>query len=136
MRFLVDADVVSEQTKPAPNMSVVNWLLDHDVQLAISPIVLGEILLGIHSLAQGKRRTRLLDWYDFGVARIEVLDFDAATAERWAELVNRLRRNGRMMPIKDSIVAATALTHDVTVVTRNVDDFAHCGVRLFNPFDQ
>ena len=73
-------------------------------------------------------------WFDEGVRRIHCLPWDAATGLRWAELLAALRAQGKAMPIKDSMIAATALVHDLTVATRNQADFAHTGVSLVDPF--
>lgn len=134
MKFLVDADVLSESTKPSPDMRAVRWLRKHEAEIAVSPIVLGEIEYGILKLQTGRRRARLHAWFTQGVRRIAVLDFDSVTASTWAELLNRLRKQGLAMPIKDSLIAATALVHGLTVATRNMVDYQNAGVRLVNPF--
>ena len=133
MKYLVDADVLSEPTKPAPTPAIMAWLRRHDAELAVSPVVLGELQYGILLLSPGKKRERLLEWFAAGSERLNVLDFDAATAAHWAQLLARLRRKGRAMPIKDSLVAATALQHGLTVVTHNVADYRHAGVKLVHP---
>jgi toxin FitB len=133
--FLVDANVLSEPTKPAPHLRVVAWLRRHERDIAVDPIVLGEIRFGILLLPKGARRTRLEDWFEAGVSRMRCLPWDAATGLRWAELLARLRRRGEAMPIKDSLIAATALAHDLTVATRNRSDFKKAGVPVIDPFD-
>lgn len=135
MKYLVDANVLSEPTKPAPDQGVVDWLRRNESDLAIDPIVLGEVRFGILQLPAGRRRRRLEEWFDAGVARLVCLEWDAPTAMRWAALLARLRATGRAMPIKDSLVAATALTHDLTVATRNRADFEKAGVRVLDPFE-
>ena len=85
-------------------------------------------------LPRGKRRSNLEAWFDIGVRGLHCLQWDAQTGLRWAELLARLRATGRAMPIKDSLVAATALTNDLTIATRNRADFQHSGVRLLDPF--
>ena len=69
-----------------------------------------------------------------GVQRLHVLDFDTANATAWARLLARLKKKGRAMPVKDSLIAATALAHGLTVATRNTADFRHAGVPVENPF--
>ncbi len=134
MTFLVDANVLSEPTRPTPDPRVLTWLRTHELSLVVNPVVLGEIEYGILLLPTGRRRKRLEEWFAAGMDRITVLDFDRATASRWARLLADLRRRGLSMPIKDSLIAATALVHDLTVATRNTQDFAPAGVRLLNPF--
>lgn len=134
MPVLVDASVLCEPTKPAPDENVVSWLRMNERDVAVDPIILGEIRFGILLLPKGKRRTRLEQWFTKGVRIIRCLPWDANTGLRWAELVARLRSAGRAMPIKDSMIAATALQHGLTLVTRNVRDFRPSGVDLLNPF--
>ncbi len=136
MKFLVDADVLSEPTKPQPAPKVVYWLRQNERLLAVNPIVLGEIEYGILLLRAGRKRTRLQQWFTSGVHRIRVLDMDRETATAWARLLARLKRRGLAMPVKDSLIAATALAHGLTVATRNTPDYQNAGVSLINPFEQ
>ena len=134
MTYLVDANVLSEVTRPAPDARVVAWLREHEAELAVDPVIVGEIQFGILLLPKGARRARLQAWFDQGVGRLRGLAWNAASGLQWAQLLARLRRGGRAMPIKDSLIAATALTHGLTVATRNVADFKRAGVRVTNPF--
>ena len=136
MKFLVDANVLSEPTKPAPALRVVEWLRENEPEIAVNPIVLGELEYGILLLPAGRRQKRLQEWFAGGVQRLRVVDFDADCAAAWARLLAGLKRKGLAMSIKDSLIAATALAQDVAVVTRNVADFRHAGVRLVNPFEE
>ena len=134
MRYLVDANVLGEPTRPAPDAKVVEWLRRNERYIAVDPIILGEVRFGILLLPRGKKRTRLERWFDGGVQRLHCLPWEAETGLRWAELLARLRTAGRAMPIKDSLIAATALVHGLTVVTRNRADFKNAGVRIIDPF--
>ena len=134
MKFLVDANVLSEPTKPEPVRRVVNWLRKHETDLAVSPIILGEFEYGILLLPAGRRRTRLGEWFAGGIKQLNVVELDAQTASIWAKLLADLKRKGRVMPIKDSLIAATARQHRLTVATRNVGDYRHAGVSVVNPF--
>ena len=134
MTYLVDANVLSEPTKPAPHAGAVDWLRRHEHEIAVDPIILGEIRFGILLLAKGRRRTALERWFDAGVARVHCLPWEAETGLRWAALLARLRGSGLAMPIKDSLIAATAIVHGLVVATRNRDDFAKAGVEVVNPF--
>ena len=136
MTYLVDANVLSEPTKPAPDPSVITWLRHNERELAVDPIILGEIRFGILLLPRGRRSQRLQQWFQLGIARIQCLTWEAATGLRWAKLLADLRRRGQAMAIKDSLIATTALFYDLTVATRNVRDFHKAGVRTMNPFGQ
>jgi hypothetical protein len=132
--YLVDANVLSEPTRPAPDPKAVEWLRHHERDIAVDPIILGEIRFGIHLLPAGKRRRRLEKWFDDGVSRIVCVPWDAATGLRWAKLLADLRKSGQSLPVKDSLIAATALVQGFTVVTRNTHDFKKTGVKLLDPF--
>ena len=134
MTYLVDAKVLSEATKPAPDAKVVQWLRRNERELAVDPIILGEIRFGIHLLPTGKRRRRLERWFNEGVVKVVCLPWDAATGLRWAKLLADLRTSGLSIPIKDSMIAATALVHSLTLATRNARDFQRAGVKVVNPF--
>lgn len=136
MKFVVDAHVLSEPTKAAPSEACVNWLRTHERELAVDPVILGELRYGILILPNGRRRARLERWFEAGVKRLHCLAWDAACGLRWAELVAALRRSGRAMPIKDSLIATTALVHRLTVATRNRADFEKSGVKVIDPFDE
>src|SRR5215470_1206368 len=130
MKYLVDANVRSEPTKPSPDPRVVDWLRAHEADLAVDPVILGELRFGILILPKGKRRTALEQWFDTGARRLHCLSWDSETSMKWAELLARLRATGKAMPIKDSLIAATALTHGLAVATRNSADFVNAGVRI------
>jgi len=134
VRYLVDANVLSEPTRPAPDSKVIEWLRHNEREIAVDPIILGEVRFGILMLPRGRKRAKLERWFDAGVQRIHCLAWEAETGLRWAELLANLRAAGRAMPIKDSLIAATALVHDLTVVTRNRADFEKTGVGVINPF--
>ena len=134
MKYLVDANVLSEPTKPIPNPRVLQWLRVHESDIAVDPVILGELRFGILILPRGKKRSQLEHWFHSGVGRLQCLAWDADTGLKWAELLARLRRAGKAMPIKDSLIAATAAFHGLTVVTRNRADFSNAGVRVVDPF--
>jgi hypothetical protein len=132
--FLVDANVLSEATRPSPDPRAIEWLRRNERELAVDPVILGEIRFGIELLPAGARRRRLEAWFEQGVARIVCVPWDARTGLRWAGLLVALRRSGRALPIKDSLIAATALVHGFTVATRNLRDFRKTGVKVVDPF--
>jgi predicted nucleic acid-binding protein len=133
VRYLVDANVLSEATKPKPDPRVLDWLTHAERELVVDPIILGELRFGILLLPCGQRRSRLERWFNEGAARLHCVDWDADTGLRWAQLLADLRAAGTAMPLKDSLIAATALTHDLTVATLNIKDFVAAGVQLVDP---
>jgi len=134
VKYLVDANVLSEPTKASPHPDVVDWLRRNEREIAIDPIILGELRSGILLLPRGRGRATLERWFGDGVQRLLCLPWEAATGLRWGQLLAELRTTGRAMPIKDSLIAATALVHDLTVVTRNHADFEKAGVEIIDPF--
>ena len=135
MTYLVDANVLSEATKPFPDARVVEWLRKNEREIAVDPIILGEVRFGIHLLPAGKRRRRLERWFNEGLTKIVCLSWETATGLRWAKLLADLRAAGHSVPIKDSLIASTALVHGLIVVTRNVRDFKTTGLNVLNPFE-
>jgi len=133
VRFLVDANVLSEATKPEPEPRVVQWLRTNERSLLVDPVILGEVRFGIELLRPGARRRELERWFEQGVSRIHCLPWDAAVGLRWARLLAELRRRGRPMSIKDSLIAASALTHDLALATLNRRDFEPARVTLVDP---
>ncbi len=134
MSYLVDANVLSEATKPLPNAFVVEWLRQNERDLAVNPIILGELEYGILLLPASRRRERLESWFAGAVQRMRIHDFDAPCGAAWSRLLAHLKKSGSPMPIKDSLIAATALAHRLTVATRNESDFKNAGVNTVNPF--
>jgi predicted nucleic acid-binding protein len=135
VKYLVDANVLSEPTRTAPSAKVAEWLRVNEPELVLDPIILGEVRYGIHLLPAGKRRRNLQKWFDSGVARINCLSWTAIVGLQWAQLLADLRSSGQAMAVKDSMIAATALVHGLIVATRNVQDFKKTGVRIINPFE-
>jgi predicted nucleic acid-binding protein len=117
-----------------PSAQVIDWLGANERELAVAPIILGEVRFGIHLLPAGKSRRRLERWFEQGAGSLLCLPWDAVTGLPWAELLADLRRAGLAMSVKDSMIAATALVHRLTVATRNQKDFRKAGVPVFDPF--
>lgn len=128
MSFLLDTNAVSEFTKPRPNPGVIAWMeaTDED-RIFLSVVSLAELRYGIERMAAGKRRSRLEQWLQEELpARFEsrVLPVDAAVADAWGRTVSRNEAVGRPISTIDAFLAATAETHHMTLVTRNVSDFS------------
>src|SRR5215813_13129800 len=114
---------------------IPRWLTGSErTSVKSSSIILGELRFGILLLRSGRRRASLERWFDGGIQRLRCLPWEAETGLRGEQLLASLRTAGRAMPIKDSLIAATALVHDLTVVTRNRIDFENAGVRIIDPF--
>ena len=134
MTYLTDASVLSEVTRPEPDARVLDWLRRREQEIAVDPVVLGDLRFGILLLPHGFRRQQLDRWFDGVVSRVTCLPWEVSTGLRWARLLADLRAAGQTMPVKDSLIAATALAHGLTVVTRQVRDFAKAGVPVLDPF--
>ena len=134
MTYLVDANVLSEPTKPMPNNKVIDWLTANEGNLVVDSIIVGELYVGILALPRGSKRTQLEQWFGDVVQTIDCLPWDATISRRWAKLVVDLKRKGDKLPLLDSMIAATALQHDLTVVTRNTRDFNKTNAQVLNPF--
>jgi predicted nucleic acid-binding protein len=134
--YLVDTNVFSEPAKPRPDGGVVTWLREHESELYVSTISIGEIRRGIERLPEGGRRQKLQLWLrslcDCMAGRI--LSFNTSTAHVWGQLKAQWDKEGIVVPSLDSQIAATAHRHGLTVVTRNTGDFTRTGVRVVNPF--
>ena len=137
--FLLDTNIPSEMTRPRPQPSVIGWLDDaDDGQLYFSVVSLGEILKGVTLVSESKRRRQLQQWLDETLRpwfEGRILPVNQPIAERWGVLAGQCQMKGRPLKVGDGLIAATALEHDLTVVTRNVKDFASLGVTVFNPWD-
>ena len=134
MTYLIDANVLSEPTKPAPSSKVIDWLSANERNLVVDSIILGELCIGILALAPGRKRRQLEQWFDALMQTIECLPWDATISRRWAKLVVDLKRKGKTMPLLDGMIAATALQHDLTIATRNTRDFKKASLKVFDPF--
>ena len=135
MSYLVDSNVLCESAKSRAAPAVLSWLADHDADLHVSVLSLGEMLKGIQLMDHGNRRREIEGWFQ----RIEswaanrLLIIDASTMSLWGRLYAKHQRAGRKLPLGDSLLAATAVQHGLTIVTRNIGDFPD-DVMLLNPW--
>ena len=138
MSFLLDTNVVSEWVKPEPHRRVIAWLAEaEESQVFLSVVTLAELRHGIARMAAGIRRDRLDQWLREELpARFgqRILPVDAAVADAWGALIALSSSRGRPMQAMDAFLAATASVHGLTLVTRNVSDFAVLGLPVFNPW--
>jgi toxin FitB len=135
MSYLLDTNIVSETVRRNPNKAVIAWLDQLPGEaLYVSVLTLGEIRKGIEGLTDRKRREKLRLWLEHELpAWFEgrVLPVDLAVADRWGRLLAEV---GRPVPTIDSLLAATALYHELRLVTRNSGDFEFPGLEVINPF--
>jgi predicted nucleic acid-binding protein len=140
MRYLLDTCVISELVARQPDPGVVQWVDNVDEErLCLSSITIGEIKKGIEKLAVSDRRKALAEWLEDELLvrfKDKVLPIDTAVVLVWGKLAADLEKQGKPMPAIDSLLAATALQGELALVTRNENDFAHCGVTVINPWRQ
>ena len=138
--FLLDTNVISELVKPRPEANVTAWIEGTDESLLyLSVLTFGEIRRGISVLSQSRRRATLEAWLDKDLhARFEgrVLAIDDEVADRWGLLTAVARKSGIVLPVIDGLLAATALEHNLTLVTRDIGQIPTMGVAVFNPWEK
>jgi toxin FitB len=137
MRYLLDTNVVSEQSKPNPDVQVLQWLERQKVfETYLSIITICEIEQGIQLLGNTKRARVLEIWLE----KLEfeftdhVLGITRDVAKTWAEATAKAIKAGQTLSYADSLIVATAITHDLTIVTRNTSDFSSVTKKLINPW--
>ena len=135
MSYLVDTNILSELAKSKPDAQVVSWLRDHEEELYVSAITIGELRRGIERLPSGKRKTGLQSWLNdlCGLMEGRILSFNASTVHVWGQILAKCEKKGVTLPSLDSQMAATAHRHGLTIVTRNITDFQSAGVKVLNP---
>jgi len=136
--FLLDTNVISELVKLKPERRVTSWVEATDEALLyLSVLTLGEIRKGVAMLPQTKRRTQIESWLEAGLSvrfAGRILAIDAAIADRWGVLSRAAHLKGTSLPVTDGLLAATALHHNLTLVTRNTRDVSATNVSTFNPW--
>jgi predicted nucleic acid-binding protein len=137
--FLLDTNIPSELIRSRPEPRVGNWVYYQDEQLLyLSAVSIGELRRGFVILPASKRRTDLEQWFEDDLVprfRGRILPVTYSIADRWGILDGECQLRGTPLNTADGMIAATALEHDLTVVTRNLKDFAGLGVTVFNPWD-
>lgn len=136
--FLLDTCAISEGTKPKPDSGAADWLrTENPSDVYLSVVTLGELRKGIELLGDRIRAARLEAWLTSAVPAQfahRILAFDADVADRWGRLIATLQRKGVSLSPIDSLIAATALHHNLSLVTRNEKDFKKAGVSITNPW--
>lgn len=136
MTYLLDTNVICEATARSPHPAVLAWCETHSDQCVLSCVTLGEIRKGIHLMPAGKRKSSINDWAtrlgeDFAD---RLLPLDHAVFNVWGELYAKHEAKGYNLGVLDSLIAATALHHDLIVVTRNISDFPP-EIRTLDPWN-
>ena len=138
MNYLIDTNVLSEARRPEPNRAVIEWLHGVDEDRAfISVISLAEIRRGVALMDKGRRRDALIKWLTHDLAERfagRILAVDERVAFAWGDPLAEAKRGGAGLASMDGLLAATALVHDLTLVTRNLRDFQAFDVKLFDPW--
>jgi predicted nucleic acid-binding protein len=137
--FLLDTNVISELVKPKPEHRVKNWLEGIDENLLyLSVLTIGEIRKGVAALPQSVRRADIEAWLEKDLRNRfagRILPITEEIADRWGVIAGQAHAKKQAAPVIDGLLAATALHHNLTLVTRNVGDVAITGVNLFNPWE-
>jgi toxin FitB len=136
--FLVDTNVPSELVRSRPEPRIETWLSAQNLDtLFMSAVSFGELRKGITLLSPGKRKAELESWMESDLSLLfsgRILSVTRSIAERWGILDAKRQLAGRPLNMADGLLAATALEHDLTLVTRNVKHFDQLGVTVFNPW--
>ena len=137
MNYLIDTNVISELVNARPNSNVIAWFEQIPIgAIFISVLTLGEIRKGVEKIKDNKCKTKLLIWLEHDLINMfdrRILPISIDVADRWGRLQCQVKRT---LPAIDSLIAATALHHDMALLTRNIDDFSDCpGLEVINPWD-
>lgn len=137
--YLVDTNIPSELTREKPDARVVRFLRDAGRNTVfLSVMTIGEICKGIAGLPSSQKRTALQKWLDNDLRPWfagRILPVTETIAERWGQLAAAAKQRGSTLAVVDGVIAATALDHDLVLITRNARDFAGLGVNISNPWE-
>jgi len=136
--FLLDTNCISEVIRVNPNPGVAQWINSTDESiLYLSVLTLGEIGKGIAALGASKKRSKLQEWLELDLKRRfagRLLTIDDEIAYRWGVAAGQAKLAGHSLGVIDGLLAATAIHHNLTLVTRNTTDFAITHVPMINPW--
>ncbi|MGA2547872.1 MAG: type II toxin-antitoxin system VapC family toxin [Rectinemataceae bacterium] len=136
--YLLDTCVFSEFARPIPNQLCMKWASSvPEADIFLSTLVLGELLRGLERMGAGARRDALRTWIEglFSTHRARLIPVDYDVVRNWAKICTEAESLGRPPAAMDSLIAATALSRGLILVTRNVEDFRYLQVKLLNPWE-
>jgi len=138
MKYLLDTCVISEVIKRKPSSNVIKWIKqEEESNFFISVLTIGELHKGIEKLDKSKRKNELHNWIENDLKERfsnRIINIDMPVMKMWGKIQGMAERTGKPMPAIDSLIAATGITHHLTVVTRNISDMKESGAVLYNPW--
>ena len=138
MKYLLDTCVISEVIKRKPSSNVIKWIKqEEESNFFISVLTIGELHKGIEKLDKSKRKDELHNWVENDLKERfcnRIINIDMPVVTMWGKIQGMTERTGKSMPAIDSLIAATGITHHLTVVTRNISDMKESGAVLYNPW--
>jgi len=138
MNYLLDTCVISELIRENPEANVASWISGTpETSMYLSVLTIGDIHKGIEKLPESKKKDRLHKWVNSDLCirfKNRILDLDLEVSTKWGQIQGKAEQVGKPMPLIDGLIAATALSHDLIVVTRNTKDMEQSGVTLINPW--
>ena len=139
MKYLLDTCAISETIRPKPNQGFLHWFCAQDEKnLFLSLITIGEFYKGAFKLYDVKRREALFIWIDTNLKsrfRSRILPFTDSVMKTLGKLTGENEKNGKKLPVMDSLIASIAIAHDLSLVTRNAKDFLETPLKVLNPWD-
>jgi len=137
MKYLVDTNIISEMTKAKPNKGVAKWFSSNfETDMFISVMSIGEIVFGIEKLTDENRKMKLSAWLDDVIENGfsgRIIDIDTDVMTTWGKMSAKLPRS---LQTQDTLIAATAIAYNMTIITRNVKDFEDIpNIKIFNPWE-
>ena len=139
MKYLLDTNVISELRRPLPSENVVHWFADQEIsRVFLSAVTVGEITRGIERLPTGRGKAHLGAWLEELRMKFagRILPVTDQTFSLWGTMYAQAERKGLTRPILDLLLEATALEHDLILVTRNVKNFHGSPVTVLNPWEE
>ena len=137
MKYLLDTCVISEMIKPSPDKKLLRWVENEpSASLFLSVITIGEIRKGLSKLPASRKKEKLTIWLNMLLEEYSnrILLIDLTVAENWGEMQGRSEKKGAVMPSIDGLIAAITYTNNMTLVTRNENDFISANIPIINPW--